>query len=297
MLMTRLPSLNGLRFFLAAARAGSFSAAAQHLHLTQGAVSRQIKDLEVELDEVLFLREAKGLRLTTAGQLLMRHVEDAFEALQTGVEQLQHMRSQGRIELSVNVPQTFGARWLAPRLSTFTKAHPLINLNVSTDMVLTKQDAGRYDCLVMFLDRPWSMGQSHILRMEEHVAVASPSWFVGGKAPDVFSSTRLLLQHGAVDLPVWRDWLQAQGLGHAKNHEVPAKVRFSSLDQAINAAVAGAGIGIVDKAMIVGELRQKRLRLLPQRKMQGPFGYWWVQLSPPRNPAVEQFYSWLLSQP
>jgi len=294
--MTKLPSLNGLRFFLAAARAGSFSAAAQHLHLTQGAVSRQIKDLEDDLGEVLFLREARGLRLTTAGQLLLRHVEDAFESLEAGVEALHQMHAQGRIELSVNVPQTFGTRWLAPRLGQFTKAHPLITLNVSTEPVQRKQDASRFDCLVMFLDRPWQHGHSQLLRLEEHVAVASPGWFAGGKAPDLASTPRLLLKNGAVDLPVWTDWLLAQGVGHPKAYEHTAKVRFSSLDQAINAAVAGAGIGIVDKAMIVHELRQKRLRLLPQRKTQGPYGYWWVQLAARRSAAAEQFHLWLTSQ-
>jgi len=135
-----------------------------------------------------------------------------------------------------------------------------------------------------------------LLRLEEHVAVASPSWFEGGKAPDLATTPRLLLKNGAVDLPVWSDWLQTQGLGQPKSYEHTAKVRFSSLDQAINAAVAGAGIGIVDKAMVVNELRQKRLRLLPQRKTQGPYGYWWVQLAPRRSPAAEQFHSWLMSQ-
>lgn len=294
--MIRLPSLNGLRFFLAAARAGSFSAAAQHLHLTQGAVSRQIKDLEDDLGEVLFLREARGLRLTTAGQLLIGHVEDAFESLETGVEQVHQMHSQGRIELSVNVPQTFGTRWLAPRLGEFTKTHPLITLNISTEPVQRKQDASHFDCLVMFLDRPWSFGHSQLLRLEEHVAVASPSWFEGGKAPDLASTPRLLLKNGAQDLPVWTDWLLAQGLGSPKSYEHTAKVRFSSLDQAINAAVAGAGIGIVDKAMVGHELRQKRLRLLPQRKTQGPFGYWWVQLAQRRSAVAEQFHRWLTSQ-
>lgn len=294
--MNRLPSLNGLRFFLAAARAGSFSAAAQHLHLTQGAVSRQIKDLEDDLGEVLFLREARGLRLTTAGQVLIRHVEDAFESLETGVEALHQMHAQGRIELSVNVPQTFGTRWLAPRLAEFTQAHPRITLNVSTEPVQRKQDANRFDCLVMFLDRPWQHGHSQLLRMEEHVAVASPQWFEGGKTPDLATTPRLLLKNGAVDLPVWTDWLLAQGMSHPKAHEHTAKVRFSSLDQAINAAVAGAGIGIVDKAMIVPELRQKRLRLLPQRKTQGPYGYWWVQLAPRRSAAADQFHLWLMRQ-
>ena len=294
--MTRLPSLNGLRFFLAAACAGSFSAAAQHLHLTQGAVSRQIKDLEDDLGEVLFLREARGLRLTTAGQVLIRHVEDAFESLETGVEALHQMHAQGRIELSVNVPQTFGTRWLAPRLAEFTQAHPRITLNVSTEPVQRKQDANRFDCLVMFLDRPWQHGHSQLLRLEEHVAVASPQWFEGGKTPDLATTPRLLLKNGAVDLPVWTDWLLAQGMSHPKAHEHTAKVRFSSLDQAINAAVAGAGIGIVDKAMIVPELRQKRLRLLPQRKTQGPYGYWWVQLAPRRSAAADQFHLWLMRQ-
>ncbi|MCF8159200.1 MAG: LysR family transcriptional regulator [Polaromonas sp.] len=294
--MNRLPSLNGLRSFLASARAGSFSAAAQHLHVTQGAVSRQIKDLEEDLGEALFVREARGLRLTTAGQLLIRHVEDAFESLDTGVERVQEMRSQGHIELTVNVPQTFGSRWLAPRLGQFAQAHPLITLNVSTELVVRKQDAGRFDCLVMFLDRPWERGHSQLLRLEEHVAVASPSWFLGGKAPDLASTPRLLLKNGSEDLPVWTDWLLSQGQSLPKAVDHTAKIRFSSLDQAIHAAVAGAGIGIVDKAMVVQELRQKRLRLLPQRKMQGPYGYWWVQLAPRRSAAAEQFHLWLTNQ-
>jgi LysR family glycine cleavage system transcriptional activator len=294
--MNKLPALNGLRYFLAAARAGSFSAAAQHLHVTQGAVSRQIKDLEQALGEPLFVREAKGLQLTIAGQLLIRPVEDAFASLQSGVESVRDMRAQGRIELRVNVPQTYGSRWLAPRLGQFAQSHPLITLNVSTDTISHKQDASRFDCLVMFLDRPWQHGHAQLLRLEEHVAVASPSWFLGGKAPDMASTPRLLQKDGPKELPVWTEWLFAQGLGQAKSLDHTSRIRFSSLDQAIHAAVAGAGIAIVDKAMVVHELRQKRLRLLPQRKTQGPFGYWWVQMAPRQSAAAEQFHRWLMTQ-
>lgn len=294
--MNKLPALNGLRYFLAAARAGSFSAAAQHLHVTQGAVSRQIKDLEETLGEALFVREAKGLQLTTAGQLLIHPVEDAFASLQSGVESVYDMRAQGRIELRVNVPQTYGSRWLAPRLGQFATSHPLITLNVSTEPITRKQDASRFDCLVMFLDRPWQHGHSQLLRLEEHVAVASPSWFAAGTTPDVASTPRLLLKDGQQELPVWTDWLFAQDLtqGNSKGHT--STIRFSSLDQAIHAAVAGAGIAIVDKAMVVHELRQKRLRLLPQRKTLGPFGYWWVQVAPRQSAAAEQFHRWLTAQ-
>lgn len=294
--MNKLPALNGLRYFLAAARAGSFSAAAQHLHVTQGAVSRQIKELEQTLGEALFVREARGLQLTTAGQLLIRPVEEAFASLQSGVEAVHDMRAQGRIELRVNVPQTYGSRWLAPRLGQFVASHPLISLNVSTEPMARKQDATRYDCLVMFLDRPWQHGHSQLLRMEEHVAVASPSWFSGSAAPDLASTPRLLLKDGQQELPVWTDWLFAQGLTQAKPTDHTSKIRFSSLDQAIHAAVAGAGIAIVDKAMVVQELRQKRLRLLPQQKTQGPFGYWWVQMAPRQSAAAEQFHRWLMAQ-
>jgi LysR family glycine cleavage system transcriptional activator len=293
--MPRFPSLNGLKFFLTAARTGSFSAAALHLHVTQGAVSRQVKGLEDDLGELLFMREARGLRMTTAGQLLIRHVEDGFKSLETGVERVQEMRAQGRVELTVNVPQTFGSRWLAPRLGQFSQTHPLITLNVSTEPITRKQDLGRFDCLVMFLDRPWEHGHSQLLRLEDHVAVASPKWFSGGKAPDLASTPRLLLKNGSQELPVWTNWLRSQGQPHPNQVDHTAKIRFSSLDQAIHAAVAGAGIAIVDKAMIVHELRQKRLRLLPQRETQGPFGYWWVQQAPHRNPVAEQFHLWLTS--
>jgi len=114
--------------------------------------------------------------------------------------------------------------------------------------------------------------------------------------PDLACVPMLLRKNGSQELPVWTDWLFAQGLDKSKALGQVAKIRFSSLDQAIHAAVAGAGIAIVDKAMVVQELRQKRLRLLPQRKTQGPFGYWWVQLAQTRSAAAEQFQRWLMDQ-
>ncbi len=128
----RLPSLNALRAFEAAARHLSFTRAADELAVTQGAVSHQVKALEAELGIQLFHRRHQGIELTTAGQTYLPAVRDAFDRLAFGTKQLLAAERVNR--LTVSVSPNFAAKWLVPRLGRFTHRYPEVDLRISATL-------------------------------------------------------------------------------------------------------------------------------------------------------------------
>src|SRR5258706_4407921 len=126
----RLPPLNALRAFEAAARHLSFKKAAQELHVTPGAVSHQVKLLEEHLGVVLFRRLTRALELTTAAYAMLPKVREGLDALHAAVARVKD-REDVR-SLTVVAPPNFAARWLVPRLSRFTAAHPELELHVAS---------------------------------------------------------------------------------------------------------------------------------------------------------------------
>ena len=293
--MRRLPPLNALRAFEAAARTASFTKAGELLHVTQGAVSRQIKQLEDWLGKAVFIRHSHGLVLTPAGSVLAKSIEQAFGNLANAVDQIQNLGARQRI--SVNVPETFASRWLAPRLRGFHSRHPDIDLSITTNAVANLREARQYDCLVMYLAEPWASCDCWLLRQEQHIAVASPELWSDGRPPSPNKATLLHILAGAKRLPVWENWLASKGM-----RQVDARpgIAFSTMDQAINAAVSGAGVAVVDAPMVERDLRDNRLRRLDEHELTGPQGYWFVE---PRERGVQDaahsavvalFQAWLL---
>jgi LysR family glycine cleavage system transcriptional activator len=128
----RLPSLNALKAFEAAARHESFTRAADELCVTQGAVSHQVKALEAELGFRLFHRERQRLVITDAGRSYLEVVRDAFDRLAAGTERLLQGQSAG--VLTVTTSPNFAAKWLVHRLGRFAEAHPSIDLRVSASL-------------------------------------------------------------------------------------------------------------------------------------------------------------------
>lgn len=294
--MKRLPPLNALRAFEAAARTASFTRAGELLHVTQGAISRQVKQLEDWLGKPVFIRHAHGLVLTPAGSVLAKSIEAAFGHLTQAVEQIQRLGARQRI--SVNVPETFASRWLAPRLRAFHSRHPDIDLSITTNAVANLREARQYDCLVMYLAEPWRDGDCRLLRQEQHIAVASPELWDEGRAPNLAKATLLHILAGAKRLPVWENWLASKGL---RQIDARPGIAFSTMDQAINAAVSGAGVAVVDAPMVERDLREHRLRRLDDHELTGPQGYWFVE---PRERGVQEashsavvalFQGWLLA--
>src|SRR5579871_6411692 len=125
----RLPPLNGLKAFEAAARNESFTRAAQELNVTQGAISHQVKSLEDTLGLKLFHRERQRLILTEAGRDYLAVVRDALDRIAVGTERLLQRREGG--VLTVSTSPDFAAKWLVNRLSRFVERHPDIDLRVS----------------------------------------------------------------------------------------------------------------------------------------------------------------------
>ncbi len=293
--MKRLPPLHALRAFDAAVRTGSFTRAGEALHVTQGAISRQIKQLEDWLGKSVFVRHYQGLILTPAGSVLAKGLDAAFGTIQDAVEQIQHLGARQRI--AVNVPETFASRWLAPRLRGFHGRHPDIDLSITTGAVTNLRDAQQYDCLVMFLEEPWAKGDCRLLRQEHYVAVASPELWVDGAEPNLAHATLLHVLAGAKRLQIWENWFASLGIRHI---DPRPGIAFSTMDQAINAAVSGAGVAVVDAPMAERDLAENRLRRIGVHELTGSHGYWFVEpreralRDPAHSAVVALFQSWLL---
>lgn len=290
----QLPPLNALRSFAAAVEAGSFTKAGEALCVTQGAISRQVKQLENWIGKPLFLRTAQGLALTEAGRILAAGIDGAFKAIQGAVAAAQG--SAQRLVLKVNLPPTFAARWLAPRLAGFREAHPHIDFSLTTDFAQQPRDLRSFDAAVVFADGDWGLPDSSRLFLEQHLLVASPSlWRKDGIAPPIEDGTLLHVLEGSARLPLWQRWCETNGARQVDPH---AGLEFSTLNQVINAAVGGAGIAIVDRALVQPELRAGLLREIDTLSPDGPHGYWFMNLARDahKRDSVGLLHDWMRQQ-
>src|SRR5215218_1555992 len=151
--MSRLPSLNGLRAFEAAARHLSFTKAAAELNVTQTAISHQIKRLEEELDLKLFVRRNRTLALTAEGRDYLPGIRAAFQDLRLATARL--MRRENANVLIVSTITSFAAKWLMPRLSKFQQQHPSIDVRVTTSTELTDFEHDGVDVGIRYGHGKW----------------------------------------------------------------------------------------------------------------------------------------------
>jgi DNA-binding transcriptional LysR family regulator len=196
--------------------------------------------------------------------------------------------------LAVNVPPTFATRWLAPRLSDFRSRYPHIDLSITTDRIASLRETRALDCLIVFDRQAWPKVACAPVLKERHIMVSSPTLWKKGQPPVLPGATMLHVLDGGQRLPVWEQWI-----AHHGPRELDARpgLNFSTLDQAISAAIAGAGVVVVDEAMVVRELQSGELLRHNPLHVEGPLGYWFVvptrQLPAPER--VNDFRDWLLS--
>lgn len=278
--MSKLPPLNSLRIFTVAAQRKSFTLAAEQLHVTQGAVSRQVKLLESWIGKSLFHRQHQSLELTEDGKLLAAGLELAFLQIERTVGNICKVESRQRI--AINIPPTFATRLLAPRLRAFKQYFPMIDLSITTESISRLRASQHYDCLIVFADAPWEKCDCELLMWEHHVAVASPELWEQEQAPLPDNHTLLHILNGEERLPVWENWLDTAQLKHI---DARPGIAFSTLDQAINAAMNGSGLAVVDSAMIRKELANGSLQKFSDVELTGPYGYWFITLH--HDPAKE----------
>ncbi len=292
MSLKRLPPLNALKAFAVAARAGSFTLAGEALHVTQGAISRQVKQLEAALGVPLFVRLHQAVELTAAGEELAETLNRLFGEMEVAVNKAAN-RQRAQM-LSVNVPPTFATRWLAPRLRDFRMRFPHIDLSIKTDPISVMRDARSLDCLIVYARAPWPKAVCEPLLQERHIMVSSPSLWQGKEPPAIPGATMLHVLDGGVRLPVWERWVAQHG---PQGLDVRSGLNFSTLDQAISAALAGAGVVIVDEAMVVRELQSGELLRHNKLQVEGPYAYWLVvpESQAPTPQRVHDLKVWLLA--
>jgi LysR family glycine cleavage system transcriptional activator len=288
--MKRLPPLNALRAFHVAAQEGSFTKAGGVLHVTQGAISRQVKLLEDVMGRPLFFRVHQGIQLTETGKLLAEGLQTAFGGLEQLFERINS--DQRRLQIALNIPPTFATRWLAPRLSKFCILYPFVDFQITTNWVQSVRDSESHDGLVVFAQAPWPKVDGELLMLEKHVMVSHPSLWHHDLPPTLGNQTLLHILNGTERLPVWERWIEHNHLSHINPQP---GVAFSTLDQVINAAISGAGVAIVDQRMIRPELASGVLRRFNEMHMDGPYGYWFVDVAKDdeHKAFVRLFREWL----
>jgi len=252
----RLPPLTALRAFDAAARHLSFARAAEELHVTPAALSFQIKSLEAHLGRPLFRRLNRAVELTEAGRTLAPGAADGFQTLAAAWRAVTRM--QDETGLAVTAGPAFTAKWLAPRLFHFARAHPEIELRFSASLRVMDFDRDEIDVAIRFGYGP-DPGLYSLKLAEEWVTpVMVPELAARYPTPESLLEAPLLTDQSLdfLDPPCdWPAWFRAMGLAA----DPPAGPRFSQADHAIDAAMTGVGVALGRRALVIKDLSEGRL--------------------------------------
>jgi LysR family glycine cleavage system transcriptional activator len=289
-MLRRLPSLNALKAFEAAARHESFTKAADELSVTQGAVSHQVKALEAELGLKLFNRERQRLVITDAGRGYLEVVRDAFDRLAVGTERLRQVQKSGA--LTVTTSPNFAAKWLVHRLGRFVEAHPDIDLRVGAShrhIDFAREDI---DMAIRHGDGEWPGLSVTRLCVEEVFPVCSPSLARGRTAlrtpADLARHTLLHVN----DRREWGKWLDAADVAVSSRDRGPI---FNQASMAIDAAVDAQGVALARSALAAWDMRAGRLVRPFPLAQKAPYAYWIVcPKSTAYLPKISTFRDWLL---
>jgi len=288
-----LPPLNALRSFEAAARLGGVGRAAEALHVTHGAISRQLRLLEEHLGVVLFQREGRGLRLTRAGEDLQAACEGAFDQIREAVVALK--RQQRPEALVLGCSGSILARWMIPRLQALQSALTQLPLHWSAqDGSFTAEQQG-LDAVLLLAQPPWPRGwQVRELAPERVGVVVSPQHPAAARLAHQPPSSLLgeSLLHTTSRPQAWPAWALSHGLEPA---QLQLGSGFEHLYYLLEAAVAGLGVAIAPEPLVADELAAGRL-LAPWGF--GATGGFWVLATPEgaADPRVDALAGWLQGQ-
>lgn len=290
----RIPPLNPLHVFEVVARAGSLTRAADELHISQSAVSRQIAVLEGYLNVRLFQRERRGVTLTPLGAAYLRDIGPAFALIASGTERLLAEASGG--PLRVRTYATFVAKWLLKRLPDFQSRHPEIEVRIATAVPEVDFDKDAADVAIQFGHGQWPKADAELLFFDEIEPVCSPALLKGRRRLeriDDLAGMRLL--HAHYRRADWPDWLAAVGrsdlLGTAR------EMTFPSSMFAYQAAIDGVGVAMGQTLLLQQEFESGQLTRPFRRPIQRDAAYYLLTAAS-QTPSVKvrAFRRWLLDE-
>ncbi|HYC36717.1 MAG TPA: transcriptional regulator GcvA [Usitatibacter sp.] len=304
----RLPPLNALRAFEAAARLLSFKNAARELHVTPGAVSHQVKLLEEHLGVALFRRLTRALELTAEGEAMLPLVRDGLQSLAAAVEKVRLRTEHGA--LAVIAPPNFAARWLIPRLARFTDAYPNLELHLASraSMIDVRGEEApsvpvnaRDDtpvAMIRFGDGDYPGSRVDEVFSATYVPVCSPRLLRGARPlrePADLRHHVLLHDDTVIDegaRPSWDDWLEAVGV---KGVDASRGPRFSDASLAFEAALEGMGVALAMKPLVRSDIEEGRLVMPFDIAAPASYSYWLVTPEGSNGPTAD-FRQWLLEE-
>jgi LysR family transcriptional regulator, glycine cleavage system transcriptional activator len=293
--MPRLPPLNALRAFEAAARHLSMKEAAAELAVTPGAVSQLVRGLEERLGAALFRRSNRSLALTEAGQAYFVPIRHAFRQIGEATRRVQALPRAGM--LTVSSPPAFAASWLVPRLGRFSARHPDIELNVTTTRRLANFVADGIDLAIRH-----GLGRYPGLRCDRIATIAmipvcGPGYLAAigraAKQPADLLALRLLQDAERQD---WALWFQAHGVEDI-SHAALDGISFDDQTLLLRAAASDQGVALVTETLARPELDGGSLIRVLDVAWPQEFAYWLVcPRSSADQPKIAAFRDWLLEE-
>ena len=302
----RALAVGSLRAFEAVARRSSFSAAAEELHLTQPAISRQVKGLEEELGAPLFNRGTRRVELTVAGTQMLRSVIPLLQRLDTTVRQIRNAR--GRRHVSITTFASFASLWLLPRLAQFQREHPDIDIRISANDVIVELDDPDIDLALRYCHPDDAPAAATRLFGE----VVTPA--VGRGLAEQASRGQVsplvvpqdLARHTLIEgdnlqassaCRSWRQWLRARDLPLLE----PQRELVLNYDyQKVQAALSGQGVVLARLPLVTESIARGELvePFGAAGRLASPYAYWLIELQngQVRRPEVSLFARWLVAQ-
>lgn len=295
-MVRRLPPLNALRAFEAAARLGSFTAAADELNVTPAAISHQVKSLEDYLSVELFVRLPRGLYLTDDGKAYLPDLTAGFDSLAHATDSLHGSHLDGL--LAISVLPSFAQCWLMPRLPDFCKRYPQIDLRLESNAenshfikdqidVGIRHGLGRYPGL-----------RSRLIMTEEIYPVASPALLAGAHPLRTWNDLRyhtLLHDYVANDRERWLTWEPWLDINGIHTVDVSRGLQFNNSAMMVDAALAGMGVMLGRTALVGQHVRDGRLMALFDSRRTADFSYYAVcPEATADKPRIRVFVDWLV---
>jgi LysR family glycine cleavage system transcriptional activator len=281
--------LGPLRVFDAVCRAKGVTRAAHVLHVTPGAVSQQIKHLEVGLGAQLFQKSGREIELTAVGKRLAHRVSDAFDRLNDALNDVAEDQTEKRLRLKVT--PSLAIRWLVPRLHSFYAHHPDIDLEISTTAMADDIRLEGVDCAIRHGMGEWADVELDHLFDDEFLPVCAPGLTSHLQAPRDLLQANLL--HSMLRPQAWSLWFSSAGLAD------PPRLRAITLANAAlcyQAAADGLGVAMAQRAYVEDDLRIGRLVVAVDHIARTELGYYLVCDSTKATAApVRLFRDWIRS--
>ncbi|WP_338878453.1 LysR substrate-binding domain-containing protein [Achromobacter veterisilvae] len=284
--------LSGLRVFEAAARLGSFKAAAKELAVTPTAVSHQIRALEAQTGLLLFDRHVRRVSLTDAGTQLYPVLRDGFDAFEATLARLTHRRT--RTQVTISATNAFTVKWLVPRMADFRSRHPGIDLQLQASDDLVDLRSTAVDIAIRYGRGPYPGLVTQPLFTDRFAPVANPR--LGVESPDDLARVPLIRfdwKRPQPENPTWDRWFK---VAQRPQPRQASQLRFSDEGHAIQAAVAGHGVALVSLALISEELEAGHLVQPFGPEIDGHTYHLAMYAGRPPSASVQAVAHWLSTQ-